>query len=64
MSVLAAHDDDYDTGPYVCPGCYAVGEERCALGCIDEQMRRDREEERDEDYCGYLQEYDEDDFSV
>ncbi len=32
-------------GPYVCPGCYAVGPEDCAPGCIDDEMRRDREEE-------------------
>jgi hypothetical protein len=29
--------------PYVCPGCYAVGEP-CAPGCIDAEIERDREE--------------------
>lgn len=29
--------------PYVCPGCYSVGGEPCAPGCIDDEMReRDR----------------------
>lgn len=26
-------------GPPVCPGCYAVGEQPCAPGCIDEEIR-------------------------
>lgn len=30
--------------PIVCPGCYAVGPERCAPDCIDAEMARDREE--------------------
>jgi hypothetical protein len=29
--------------PYVCPGCYAVGEEPCARGCIDAEIAADRE---------------------
>lgn len=33
-----------DDAPYVCPGCYAVGGERCAPGCIDDEMDREREE--------------------
>lgn len=35
--------------PYVCPGCHAVGGERCAPDCIDAQIEREREEERDFD---------------
>jgi hypothetical protein len=27
-----------EDGPYVCPGCYAVGDEPCAPGCIDAEM--------------------------
>ena len=27
-------------GPYVCPGCYAVGGELCAPDCIDLELRR------------------------
>lgn len=32
-------------GPPVCPGCYAVGPERCAPDCIDEEIRQDAERE-------------------
>lgn len=27
-----------EDAPYVCPGCYAVGGERCAPGCIDAEI--------------------------
>lgn len=27
--------------PIVCPGCHAVGEERCAPGCIDAELEAD-----------------------
>lgn len=27
-----------DPAPYVCPGCHAVGGERCAPGCIDAEI--------------------------
>lgn len=37
-------DLDWGDAPYVCPGCYAVGGERCATGCIDDEMDREREE--------------------
>lgn len=33
----------FDDAPYVCPGCFAVGEERCAPGCIDDELRNERE---------------------
>jgi hypothetical protein len=33
-----------DDAPYVCPGCHAVGDERCAPGCIDDEMRREHED--------------------
>jgi hypothetical protein len=29
--------------PYVCPGCYAIGGERCAGYCPDAAIARDRE---------------------
>lgn len=32
-----------DSGPFVCPGCYAACQP-CALGCIDAEIERDREE--------------------
>jgi hypothetical protein len=34
-------------GPYVCPGCYAVGPERCAPGCIDAEIEAEREHDQD-----------------
>lgn len=30
--------------PFVCPGCHAFEEEPCKPGCIDDEMRREREE--------------------
>ena len=36
--------DDFDAGPYVCPGCFAVGGEPCAPGCVDAAIERDHEE--------------------
>lgn len=36
--------EDYDPGPFVCPGCYAVGDERCAPDCPDSAIARAREE--------------------
>jgi hypothetical protein len=30
--------------PYVCPGCYAAGGERCASWCIDAEIERERQE--------------------
>jgi hypothetical protein len=31
-------DPSEDPGPFVCPGCYAVGEEPCLPGCIDAEI--------------------------
>lgn len=28
--------------PYVCPGCHAVGAEKCAPGCIDAEIEEER----------------------
>ena len=39
------YPDRIDQGPYVCPGCHAVGGERCAPDCIDARMAREREED-------------------
>lgn len=36
--------EEADAAPYVCPGCYAVGEETCASWCPDAAIERDREE--------------------
>jgi hypothetical protein len=36
--------DDRDVSPYVCPGCYAVGGEPCAPGCIDAEIEREHRE--------------------
>lgn len=30
--------------PFVCPGCYAVGDEPCAPWCPDHQMEQERED--------------------
>jgi hypothetical protein len=38
----------HECAPYVCPGCHAVGGERCAPGCIDDEMRNEREREYEE----------------
>lgn len=32
---------EHDAAPYVCPGCYAVGAERCAPGCPDDEPEPD-----------------------
>jgi hypothetical protein len=34
-------EPDYDDGPYVCPGCYAIGGEAHASWCIDAEMERE-----------------------
>lgn len=30
--------------PHVCPGCYAVGEQECAPGCIDAEIEAEHRE--------------------
>lgn len=35
-----------DPGPFVCPGCHAVGDEPCKTGCIDAEIEADRDERR------------------
>jgi len=44
-----------DDAPIVCPGCYAVGEEPCAPGCIDEEMRREAEDRDLGDESDYIE---------
>jgi hypothetical protein len=39
-----------DEGPYVCPGCYAVGGEPCAAYCVDAEIERERENDRNHRY--------------
>lgn len=34
-------DCQYGNAPYVCPGCYAVGEEQCAGYCPDAAIERE-----------------------
>lgn len=46
LGVKISLDDDIDDAPYVCPGCYAVGGERCAPGCIDAEIAREAEFDR------------------
>lgn len=41
----STEDDGADEAPYVCPGCYTVGGEPCASGCIDAKIEADREDE-------------------
>ncbi len=41
--------EPYEHGPYVCPGCHAIGGEKCLPGCIDNE-RREREEYERENY--------------
>lgn len=37
---LVPLESDPEDDPIVCPGCYAVGEQPCLPGCIDDEMRR------------------------
>ena len=32
---------EHGDAPHVCPGCHAVGEERCAPGCIDAELEEE-----------------------
>ena len=49
---------EIDSAPYVCPGCHAVGGERCAPDCIDAAIEAELERcrngdgELDQDFCG------------
>ena len=45
---MAPGDEERDTGPYVCPGCYAIGGEPCAAYCPDAAIERERQREREE----------------
>lgn len=51
-------------GPYVCPGCYAVGGEPCAPYCIDAAIERDMEEEYLRGEWGSIDDEDEDEPSL
>jgi len=42
-SLLEKHDDEMLAR--VCPGCHAVAPERCAPGCIDAEIAREREDD-------------------
>lgn len=50
---------EWDDAPFVCPGCHAVGGERCAPDCIDAQIQREREASEWED----REEYEPDDLN-
>lgn len=60
--VIPSDGEDEEDAPHVCPGCYAVGAERCADYCPDAEMERARE---DDDAPGFLRgiaaDFDEDD---
>jgi TPP-dependent indolepyruvate ferredoxin oxidoreductase alpha subunit len=38
----AAAEAAWADAPYVCPGCYAVGEQECASWCPDAEIERER----------------------
>lgn len=38
---------DVDPGPYVCPGCFAVGGAPHSPGCIDAEIERQHEYDRE-----------------
>ena len=46
MSQSPPDDDPYADAPFVCPGCYAVGDEPCAGYCSDARMERETEWQR------------------
>jgi hypothetical protein len=37
-----APENQCECEPHVCPGCYAIGEEPCAPGCIDAEIAADQ----------------------
>ena len=41
--VCAVLESEEPEMPYVCPGCYAVGPERCLPGCIDAEIAAESE---------------------
>jgi predicted RNA-binding Zn-ribbon protein involved in translation (DUF1610 family) len=41
---LVIDDIRWEAAPYVCPGCHAVGGERCAPGCIDAEIEEKHRE--------------------
>jgi hypothetical protein len=43
--------------PFVCPGCYAVGEEPCAAYCIDAEIEQGLAYDR-ERWLDYVNDYD------
>lgn len=45
--ILTERGVEYDAGPFVCPGCFAV-DEPCYPGCIGEELRRKRESDSDD----------------
>lgn len=55
----AGLDDD---APHVCPGCYAVGGERCAPGCVDAEMAERDRCEHEERYADFFERDDGDDW--
>jgi hypothetical protein len=64
---ITAHDRMVCVGlcreeaPYVCPGCHAVGDERCAPGCIDAEIERDHREAIESGDYDHFDDEDEDD---
>lgn len=47
-AVEPGHVCDFgEDGPYVCPGCHAVGGERCAPDCIDAEIEAEQRERYD-----------------
>lgn len=43
--VAGPSEEDFDPGPPVCPGCYALGDAPCASWCPDAAIERRQQEE-------------------